>query len=147
MSGVSREEVRAAYRRLLAGETTLGDIVLVRELDKSSTKLQEACATGVFFDVKNNELWVANFGNHSATDSYPFPGSGYIQPPSITVYPRTARGDVAPARTIQGPRTQLNWPTALAVNPENGELFVANDPEDSILVFAANANGDVAPIR
>ena len=79
--------------------------------------------------------------------NYSIPGSGYIQPPSITVYPRTARGDVAPARTIQGPRTQLNWPTALAVNPENGELFVANDPEHSILVFAANANGDVAPIR
>jgi type VI secretion system secreted protein Hcp len=31
------------------GETTLGDIVLVRELDKSSTKLAEACANGTFF--------------------------------------------------------------------------------------------------
>jgi type VI secretion system secreted protein Hcp len=32
------------------GETTLGDIVMVRELDKSSVKLQEACATGKFFN-------------------------------------------------------------------------------------------------
>jgi type VI secretion system secreted protein Hcp len=31
------------------GETTLGDIVVVRELDNSSTKLQEACADGTFF--------------------------------------------------------------------------------------------------
>ena len=31
------------------GETTLGDIVCVRQLDKSSTKLQEACANGTFF--------------------------------------------------------------------------------------------------
>jgi type VI secretion system secreted protein Hcp len=31
------------------GSTTLGDIVVVRELDKSSTKLQEACANGTFF--------------------------------------------------------------------------------------------------
>jgi type VI secretion system secreted protein Hcp len=31
------------------GETTLGDVVLVRELDKSSTKLAEACANGTFY--------------------------------------------------------------------------------------------------
>ena len=31
------------------GETTLGDIALNRQLDKSSTKLQEACANGTFF--------------------------------------------------------------------------------------------------
>jgi type VI secretion system secreted protein Hcp len=31
------------------GDTTLGDVVLVRQLDKSSVKLQEACATGKFF--------------------------------------------------------------------------------------------------
>ena len=79
--------------------------------------------------------------------NYSIPGSGYFMPPSITVYPRTARGDVAPTRTIQGPKTQLNWPTSLSVNPENGEVYVANDPEHSVLVFAANANGDVAPIR
>jgi type VI secretion system secreted protein Hcp len=31
------------------GDTTLGDIVVVRQLDKSSTKLQEACANGTFY--------------------------------------------------------------------------------------------------
>ena len=31
------------------GETTLGDIAVSRQLDKSSTKLQEACANGTFF--------------------------------------------------------------------------------------------------
>lgn len=31
------------------GETVLGDVVLVRELDKSSTKLAEACANGTFY--------------------------------------------------------------------------------------------------
>lgn len=31
------------------GSTSLGDIACVRELDKSSTKLQEACANGRFF--------------------------------------------------------------------------------------------------
>ena len=31
------------------GHTTLGDVVIVRQLDKSSTKLQENCANGTFF--------------------------------------------------------------------------------------------------
>jgi type VI secretion system secreted protein Hcp len=31
------------------GETTLGDVVIVREMDKSSVKLMEACASGKFF--------------------------------------------------------------------------------------------------
>ncbi|MBL8816370.1 MAG: type VI secretion system tube protein Hcp [Planctomyces sp.] len=31
------------------GDTILGDVVIVRQLDKSSTKLQEACANGTFF--------------------------------------------------------------------------------------------------
>lgn len=31
------------------GDTALADVVCVRQLDKSSTKLQEACANGTFF--------------------------------------------------------------------------------------------------
>jgi type VI secretion system secreted protein Hcp len=46
------------------GETSLGDIQIVRQLDASSVKLQEACANGTFFKeveihfcttVKNNQ--------------------------------------------------------------------------------------------
>jgi hypothetical protein len=40
--------------------------------------------TGVFVDGKNDELWVSNMGNHSAT-----------------VYRRTADGDTPPLRTIR----------------------------------------------
>jgi len=75
------------------------------------------------------------------------PGSGKNLPPSITVYPRTASGDTAPLRVIQGPKTQMNWPTGIAFDPRRNELFVANDMGDSILVFNASASGDVAPIR
>jgi DNA-binding beta-propeller fold protein YncE len=50
-------------------------------------------------------------------------------------------------RVIQGSKTQLNWPTAIAVDPEHGELFVANDTGHSITVYDLKANGDVAPIR
>lgn len=75
------------------------------------------------------------------------PGSGIIHPPSITVYRKDAMGDVAPLRVIQGPKTQMNWPTAIAVDSEHGELFVANDTGHSVTVYSADASGNVAPIR
>ena len=79
--------------------------------------------------------------------NYARPGSGIIMPPSITVYPKDASGDTAPIRVIQGPKAELNWPTAIAVDPEHGELFVANDTGNSVTVYKADAGGDVAPIR
>jgi DNA-binding beta-propeller fold protein YncE len=48
---------------------------------------------------------------------------------------------------ISGPKTGLNWPTAVAVDPDHGEIFVANDTADTVTVYKADANGDVAPIR
>jgi 6-phosphogluconolactonase (cycloisomerase 2 family) len=41
----------------------------------------------------------------------------------------------------------MDWPTSLAVHPDRGELFVANDTGDSVIVFSVDAEGDVAPIR
>ena len=41
----------------------------------------------------------------------------------------------------------LNWPSHLAVHEERQELFVANDADNSILVFRAADKGNVAPIR
>jgi DNA-binding beta-propeller fold protein YncE len=75
------------------------------------------------------------------------PSSGKFQPPSITVYRKDASGDVAPLRVIQGPKTQMDWPTSIAVHPDRGEIFVANDTADTVTVYRADANGDVAPIR
>ena len=75
------------------------------------------------------------------------PGTGAFLPPSITVFPRSASGDTAPLRVITGPKTGLNWPTGVAIDPEHDELFVANEAGDAILVFRASASGDVAPIR
>ena len=48
---------------------------------------------------------------------------------------------------IKGPKTQLNWPSHVAVHEGRGEIFVANDADDSVLVFRESDNGDVAPIR
>ena len=75
------------------------------------------------------------------------PGSGKFMSAFITVYHRTASGNSAPVQVLQGPKTELNWPTALSVDLERGELFVANDTGDSVTVFDTTATGDVAPIR
>jgi DNA-binding beta-propeller fold protein YncE len=122
---------------------------------------------GMLFDAKNKLLFVANHGSYHEVKAplpgeilhervYPgfplnrenaVPGSGKLLPPSITVYSSDAKGDAPPVRVIQGPKTQMDWPTALALDPEMGELFVANDGGNSILVFDVSANGDVAPLR
>src|SRR5262245_1180626 len=75
------------------------------------------------------------------------PGSGRFDPPSITVYPLKANGDVAPLRVIQGPKSGLNWPMNIAVDSEHGETFVANAGGSSITVYRITDTGDVAPIR
>ena len=88
---------------------------------------------------------VSNHGNVEVTGggvSY-----GKFEPPSITMYPIDAEGDVAPLRIIEGPRTRLNWPAHVWVDSERGEFYVANDADDSILVFRVTDSGDAAPTR
>ena len=77
-------------------------------------------------------MFVGNWGNSS---DYKVAGSGKFLPPSITVYSLDANGDVAPLRTIQGPKTQLDWMGAFSLDPETGNLWVANDVGNSVLVF------------
>ncbi len=63
------------------------------------------------------------------------------------MYDLKASGDAPPLRVIEGPKTQLNWPTHVAVDEERQELYVANDAGHSVLTFSTTASGDVAPIR
>jgi DNA-binding beta-propeller fold protein YncE len=126
---------------------------------------------GIALDAKNGLLFITNYGSVNVhrgpatlprmtygrrgdnTETWPIsrfyavPGTGEFRPPSITVYPKDGQGNIAPLRVIQGPKTQLNWPTGIAYDPKRNEIFVANDTGDSVLVFDANAQGDVAPKR
>lgn len=74
-------------------------------------------------------------------------GTGKFGAPSITVHAADAHGNVAPARYIQGPKAQLNWPTGISIDSTRGEVYVSNAAGDSINVYSATASGDVAPIR
>jgi hypothetical protein len=74
-------------------------------------------------------------------------GGGWFDFPSITIHSRGAQGNTPPLRVIKGPRTQLNWPSHVALHEGRGEIFVANDADDSVLVFKITDSGDVAPTR
>jgi DNA-binding beta-propeller fold protein YncE len=90
--------------------------------------------------------WIAVPNNLNGLPRRYLPG-GRFDPPSINIYRRGASGNTAPLRVIKGSRTQLNWPSHVAVHEGRGEIFVANDAEDSVLVFRITDNGDVAPTR
>lgn len=142
----------------------------IRHLQGLATGLQDP--HGVALDPKDEVLFVANYGythdvamtdkpktgvnqasNRRGKDNWPLgrefavPGSGTINAPSITVYARTAKGNAAPLRKIQGPDTGLNWPTGLAFDPQARELCVANDAAHEVLVFDAAARGNARPKR
>ena len=113
-----------------------------RLIQGESTRLSDS--HGIAIDPKSKLLFVNNWGNIS---DYRIPGSGRFEAPSITVYRLDADGDAPPTHVIQGQKTQLNWPGAMAIDPDRSELYVANDMGQSIIVFRETDNGDVQPVR
>jgi DNA-binding beta-propeller fold protein YncE len=77
------------------------------------------------------------------------PGTARYDLPSITVYPLNADGNAAPLRVIEGDRTRLNWPGNMSVDQDTGDLYVANDVDQSVLVFTGMTfqRGNVPPAR
>ena len=98
------------------GDTTLGDIVVVRQLDKSSTKLQEACANGTFFKevqidfcttVKNKqEPYLTYKLKNVIVTSYSFHGN--------------SSGSPLPSEQITMGFTEVEW-TYVVVDPATGD--------------------------
>jgi DNA-binding beta-propeller fold protein YncE len=69
---------------------------------------------GVSIDTKNNELWVANYGEHTAL-----------------VFDRAAAGDVAPKRILRNapagsPTVGFGNPGAVAYDSKRDEILVPN---------------------
>jgi hypothetical protein len=114
----------------------------IRLLMGESTRLSDS--HGMTIDVKRKLLFVNNWGHVS---DHLTAGTGRFEAPSITAYPLDADGDTPPVRVIQGSKTQLNWPAMMSVDAATGDLFVANDLGESILVFHETDHGDVAPYR
>ncbi len=116
---------------------------------------------GIYWDETHGEIGVANHGNFKgvvrdtgagceevpAGDDAAGAESGQFRPPSISVYAASAKGDAAPLRTIQGPRTGLDWPMGVAQDAAHDTIVVANNGDSSILIFSRNARGDATPVR
>jgi hypothetical protein len=100
-----------------------GDERPLRRIQGDNTGLD--APHGIAVDEKNQLLYVNAWGHHS---NFRVPGTGKFYPPSIKVYPLDASGDTPPLRVIQGDQTEMNWPAAMKLNPETGELYVANVP-------------------
>ena len=98
------------------GETTLGDIACSRQLDKSSTKLQEACANGTFFKeveihfcttVKNKqEPYLTYKLSDVIVSSYSFHGN--------------SSGSPLPSEQITLGYTKVEW-TYIVLDPATGD--------------------------
>ena len=145
-----------------------GDVAPVATISGPATGLSDP--TGVALDSAG-VLFVANFGgsvteyakgaNGNAAPIAAFSGPAIslalapaptysfvanVGANSVTAYAQGADGSrQVPAAIIQGPNTRLDAPTAVAVNPA-GDLFVADDNDNSVTEYAPRAFGDVAPI-
>jgi DNA-binding beta-propeller fold protein YncE len=122
----------------------------LRSIGGSDTQLEDP--HGIALDTKNRLIYVSNFGNaivrNPQSQSRDYTREyGKFEPPSITVYPMDGSGNIKPVRVIEGSNTLLNWPAHMVFHQERQELFVANDADDSILVFRAADQGNVAPVR
>ena len=113
---------------------------------------------GIAWDTVHNEIVAANHGNfrglvkNIGMGCVPAAGTGesevgQFQPPSITVYPADGKDNQKPRRTIQGPATKLDWPMGIAVDGVHNEIAVANNGDNSVLIFRRTSSGDVAPAR
>jgi 6-phosphogluconolactonase (cycloisomerase 2 family) len=127
------------YRKEASGEE-----LPIRRLFGPNTGLNSV--HGIAIDEKNQLLYVNTWGHYS---DFTKPGTGKYEDPAIKVYPLYASGDMKPLRVIQGDKTQLDWPGAMKLNPENGDMYVANDIGQSLMVFSniSTANGNIPPVR
>jgi hypothetical protein len=112
-----------------------GDQPPLRRLVGAATLIDEP--SGVAVDLVHDELVVSNFDDG--------------EDGSVTVYPRTATGNIAPLRRIAGAATGLKWAVQAAVDPVSNEIFIGCQGNGAVpagvRVFSRTANGNVAPIR
>ncbi len=132
------DEVAGAFQRNPASVNVFDRVTgdLVRTIMGANTRLNDA--HGISIDSVHDEIFVTNEGHVL---------SGPPAAPSITVYARTASGDVAPLRTVEGPSTGLSVPKHISLDMTHDEMAVANGGNDSITVYARIADGEAAPLR
>ena len=88
--------------------------------------------------LHGNSLYVTNDGSISGDSG------------SITIYPTSGKGNIAPTAVISGANTGLNLPQGIALD-KNGYIYVANNGSanggvDTITVYAPGSSGNAIPV-
>ncbi|MHA7647408.1 Hcp family type VI secretion system effector [Nitrosopumilus sp. S4] len=109
------------------GDTTLGDIVVVRELDKATPKIAESCANGKFFDEVEIHF------TRSVGETREEPYLTYkLKDVIVTSYSfhGNAAGDPLPTEEITLGYTEVEW-TYITVDPkgERQEIVGSYSPD------------------
>ncbi len=117
--------------------TANGDVAPLRTISGANTVFWFCCNPyALALDTVNNEILVPlNMGGPSA--------AGYA------VFSRTANGNVAPLRTVQGLLTTFASAQGIAVDTVNNEIAVTDSAPGvfRVLTFSRGASGNVAPLR
>ena len=98
------------------GDTTLGDVVVVRELDKSSVKLQESAANGKFYP-KAKIHFTSQVGD--AQEPYLKYELENVIVTSYSLH-ANATGDPLPSEGVTVNCTKATW-TYVTLDPKTGE--------------------------
>ena len=97
------------------GDTTLGDISVVRQLDKSSPKLAEACANGTFFPSVEVDFCTTVGNKQEPYLKYKMTNvivTGYS-------FHGTASSEPIPTEELTMNFTEVEW-TDIVLNPDDG---------------------------
>ncbi|MGB8909036.1 MAG: NHL repeat-containing protein [Candidatus Cybelea sp.] len=113
------------------GTGSTGNVAPIQMISGSNTGLN--LSAGVAVDASGN-MYVAN------------QTGGPSRHGSVTVYAAGSTGNVTPIQTISGSKTALASPLGIALDPANGDIYVANASGDSVTIYAPGANGNIAPI-
>ncbi len=120
---------------LVFPRTANGDVAPLRVIQGSLTDIGKP--QGLSVDVTNNEIAVANENSPS------------VAGPSITIYSRTANGNVAPLREITDAGDSLLKPVGVFDDPVDNVILVADGDSatPSIVVYPRTANGPTTPLQ
>lgn len=120
---------------LVFARTADGNTAPLRVLGGNLTGWDDS-SLDLALDLVHDELWVASRGDGNSSSA-------------VLAFPRTAQGNVAPIRVIQGLATKLVTPYGITFDPVHDEVLVSDpgSPGGSILAFARTASGNVPPLR
>ncbi len=139
VSNDSRESI------VVFSRTANGNVAPLREIRGAATGINNT--QGIIVDPVNGEIILAIEGDDEAVPPIP---------PALLVFSRTASGNVAPIRKIEGPTTQLLRPRQLQHDTDRDEIVLADrgltqefifDTPGGILIWDRTASGDAPPKR